>query len=58
MEERFIEMCNDIYHRGMLDFEITCEKIVMSLNISNEAKHAIQSILDKAQQIFEESKGK
>ena len=58
MEERFVEMCNDIYHRGMLDYEVICEEIIMSLNISNDTKHKIQSILDKAQQIFEESRGK
>lgn len=58
MEERFVEMCNDIYRKGMLDYESTCEKIVMSLDISDDEKCRIQSILDKAQEIFEESKGK
>lgn len=32
MKERFIEMCNDIYHRGMLDFESTCEEIIAGIS--------------------------
>lgn len=47
-------MCNDIYHRGMLNFEATCEKIVMAY--PEEIQNVFQKILDDAQMVFEQSK--